>query len=84
MITFEEFKAFFRRGTAKSSLTPAEENSEAPPVRSSGEEWGQSLEPELDKLVSDYLWHAHLPDAFDAIQTFIDELDSIESRAQGE
>ena len=79
MITFEEFKAFFGRGTAKSSLTPAEENNEAPPVRNSGE-----LEPALDKLVSDYLWHAHLPDAFDAIQTFIDELDSIESRAQGE
>ncbi len=80
MITFEEFKAFFRRGTAKSSLTPAEENDlEGIPVKNA-----QELEPALDKLVSDYLWHAHLPDAFDAIQTFIDELDSIESRAQGE
>tara|TARA_Y100000310_G_scaffold315146_1_gene365388 strand:+ start:2839 stop:3093 length:255 start_codon:yes stop_codon:yes gene_type:complete len=84
MITFEAFKALFGRGTAKSSLTPPKENNEAPPVRSSGEEWGRSLEPELDKLVSEYFWHAHLPDAFDAIQAFIDELDSIESRAQGE
>ena len=79
MITLEEYTKIVPSGTAKSSLTPAEENNEAPPVRNSGE-----LEPALDKLVSDYLWHAHLPDAFDAIQAFIDELDSIESRAQGE
>ena len=78
MITLVEFTKLFGAGTAKSSLTPSEEGNEAPSVQNA-----QELEKALDKLVTEYLWHAELDDACVAIQTFIDELNSIESQAQG-
>ena len=78
MITLAEFTKIVPSGTAKSSLTQAEEGNETPSVQNT-----QALEKALDKLVSEYLWHAELDDACVAIQTFIDELNSIESQAQG-